>query len=125
MILITGGSFQGKKDWAKEAFQLKDDDFFTCSEGTELDFSKKAVEHLEAFVLGCIREGKDALTFFEEKKEAFQDKILIGDDIFSGVVPMEKENRMWREEAGRLYVSLSKEASEVYRVFLGIGKRLK
>ena len=48
MILIIGGAYQGKLDYAKAAFSLAPEDIFTCT-GTEIDFSKPCVNALEEF----------------------------------------------------------------------------
>ena len=61
----------------------------------------------------------------DEKKELLKDKILICDEISSGIVPLKKEERLWREETGKVLQFLSKESEEVYRIFFGIGTRLK
>ncbi|WP_283692502.1 bifunctional adenosylcobinamide kinase/adenosylcobinamide-phosphate guanylyltransferase, partial [Clostridium perfringens] len=70
-------------------------------------------------------QGKESLSFFKEKKELLKDKILICDEISSGIVPLKKEERLWREETGKVLQFLSKESEEVYRIFFGIGTRLK
>ena len=125
MDLIIGGAYQGKHDKEKEQYKLPEEEIFTCTEKTEPDFSYKALDHLELFVLKCVREGRDAAAFFQKNEALWQDKVLIGEELFSGVVPLEKENRMWREACGALYVYLAKEASAVTRIFLGIPERLK
>ena len=38
MILIIGGAYQGKLDFAKEAFGITDSDVYICDTG-EIDFS--------------------------------------------------------------------------------------
>ena len=40
MILIIGGAYQGKLDFAKEAFGITDEDVFVCKD-SEIDFSKR------------------------------------------------------------------------------------
>ena len=42
MILIIGGAWQGKLDFAKETFGITDAEVFTCT-GEELDFSKRCI----------------------------------------------------------------------------------
>ena len=42
MILIIGGAYQGKLDFAKEAFGITDGDVHTCGAG-EIDFSKRCI----------------------------------------------------------------------------------
>ncbi len=126
MILIIGGAFQGKMDYAKKEFQLKERDIFQCSgEDMVLDFDKKAVNNLERFVLACIREDIDPRECLEEHIEKLRDKIILCDDISQGVVPMDETERAWREMTGRCLVYLGQEADRVIRVFCGIPEIVK
>ena len=45
MVLIIGGAWQGKLEFAKREFHLKDSDIYTCS-GAEIDFSKPCIDRL-------------------------------------------------------------------------------
>ncbi len=134
MILIFGGAFQGKLEYAKNNYNIKT--IHDCGAGvspeagdgfagTEPDFGKDAVCALEKFVLRCVREGREAADFFKENKEKWQDKVLILTDVSQGIVPMDAELRAFREMNGRLMLYLAGEADEVIRVFCGIGKKVK
>lgn len=133
MILIFGGAYQGKLDYAKENFDIKT--VCNCGEidapeaggfaGREPDFSKDAVCALEKFVLKCVKDGVEAADYFKENKEKWQDKVLILTDISQGIVPMDAELRAFREMNGRLMLYLAREAEQVIRVFCGIGKKVK
>ena len=120
MILIIGGAYQGKLDFAKEAFGITDAEVYTCTSG-EIDFSKRCIYKLEDFTYGC----QDPVAYFQANKELWQNSILILQDIFCGVVPMGAENRAWRQRTGRLAQYLSKEAAQVSRIFCGLEQRLK
>lgn len=124
MILIIGGAYQGKLDFAKEAFGITDEDVFVCKD-SEIDFSKRCVYALEKFTLACVREGKDPASYLQEHREAWDDSIFICQDFFCGVVPMEAEARAWRQITGRLAQYLSREAGRVSRIFCGLEQRLK
>ncbi len=41
MILIFGGAYQGKLEYAKEHWNFSDDDVFFCEENLTIDLSKK------------------------------------------------------------------------------------
>ena len=124
MILIIGGAYQGKLDFAKEAFGITEEDVFVCKD-SEIDFSKRCVYALEKFTLACVREGKDPASYLQEHREAWDDSIFISQDFFCGVVPMEAEARAWRQITGRLAQYLSQEADRVSRIFCGLEQRLK
>lgn len=120
MVLIIGGAYQGKLDYAKERFHLTREDICICTPG-KIDFSRKCLYGLEEFVYGM----EDPIGYFREHREQWEDRILICQDIFCGVVPMGAENRLWRQETGRLCQYLSREADEVIRMFCGLEQRLK
>ena len=120
MILIIGGAYQGKLDFAKETLGITDADVHTCSAG-EIDFSKRCIYKIEEFTYGHF----DPIGYFQTHKDEWQDSILILQDIFCGVVPMGTENRAWRQNTGRLAQYLSKEADRVSRIFCGLEQRLK
>ena len=124
MILIIGGAYQGKLDFAKEAFGITDEDVFVCKD-SEIDFSKRCVYALEKFTLACVREGKDPASYLQEHREAWDDSIFICQDFFCGVVPMEAELRAWRQANGRLCRYLAGEADRVSRIFCVLEQRLK
>ena len=147
MILIFGGAYQGKLDYAKKNFDIKT--VVDCSDGTAPDFAADAIYGIDGFVKRCATHGCEALTekkpenqakrqspgsdqppleaadWFSERREAWQDKVLIMTDVSQGIVPMDPELRAFREMNGRLMLRLAAEASEVHRVFCGIGKRVK
>ena len=120
MILIIGGAYQGKLDFAKETFGITDAEVYACVDD-EIDFSKRCIYKIEEFTAHC----DDPIGYFAARREAWQDSVLILQDIFCGVVPMGAENRAWRQRTGRLAQYLSKEAQQVSRIFCGLEQRLK
>ncbi len=134
MHLIFGGAYQGKLDYAKERYQLQDQDIFFCNaeksdaechSEPNIDFKKKAIDGLEEFVLCCVRCGTEARDYLEANREEWKDTIFICTDISSGIVPFEKELRAWREMVGRTLMYLGKEAEEVTRIFCGLPQKIK
>ena len=124
MILIIGGAYQGKLDYAKAAFSLSPEDIYTCN-GAEIDFSKGCVNALEEFCYACVRQDMDPLAYFQSHEEDWQDSILICNDLSSGVVPIDPVQRQWRHTTGRLCQYLASEARQVSRIFCGLEQRLK
>jgi len=120
MILIIGGAYQGKLTFAKEAFDLAEGDIHVCSAGN-MDFSKRCIYALEEFTWGH----PDPVGYFREHRAEWEDSILILRDVFCGVVPMDPQTRLWRQNTGRLAQYLSREAKQVSRIFCGLEQRLK
>ena len=125
MELIIGGAYQGKLDCARKRFSLKDEDIYTCTEADGIAFGTRCIDRLEEFTLWCVRSGQDAVGIMKENRAAWQDSVLICQDIFCGVVPMGADMRAWREATGRLAAYLAAEADSVTRVFCGLEEKLK
>ena len=126
MVLIFGGAYQGKQDYALETYGLSAKDVYQCDlESMVINFDKKVIANLERFILACIKEEVSAKECLEDNIEKLRDKINICDDISQGVVPVDKTERAWREMTGRTMTYLGQEADEVIRVFCGIGTRVK
>ncbi len=119
MDLIIGGAFQGKLEYAKKHFNIKASDVCECWPEKEPDLTKRCLYGYERYVLRCMRAGTEPPTSFDG------DKIIIMNDIFCGVVPVEPEARAWREKAGRVMAAIAANSNTVTRLFCGIPKRLK
>ncbi len=124
MKLIIGGAYQGKRDFAKAAFHLTDANIFTCV-GEEIDFSAPCIDKIEEFTLACVKAGKDPVELFRETESLWKNAVLICQDIFCGVVPIDATMRQWRQETGRLCQYLTKHADSVSRIFCGLEQKLK
>lgn len=128
MILIIGGAYQGKLDYAKEEYGLTDSDVFTCEEGsTAVGFDEKIVDHFERYIFALIKAGQvpEKAVGMQIRAGRYKNRIIICDDISQGVVPMDKMERAWREGVGRTMVRVAKQADKVVRVFCGIPVVLK
>ena len=55
MILIFGGAYQGKLDFAKKKFGVTDRQVFTCTEGFEADQEAKILCNLEQAFLHLVK----------------------------------------------------------------------
>lgn len=120
MILIIGGAYQGKLDYAKAAFGITDDEVYTCT-GAEIDFTKRCINCIEEYIYA----EPNALERFMENRDQWKDSILICRDLSSGVVPMGADLRAWRQRTGRLCQYLAREAEQVSRIFCGLEQRIK
>ena len=125
MILIFGGAYQGKLDYALKTFDITPDDVFHCTRDGELSLEKTIICGLEDFVYSCTVDGIEARDVLSSMEPQLRDKILIADDISQGLVPMDATDRAYREMMGRTLIWLAREADSVFRVFCGLGQQLK
>lgn len=63
--------------------------------------------------------------FFAGKIDVLRECVITGDEIGGGVVPADSFLRKWRDETGKLYQYLAREADIVDRVFAGLAVRMK
>ena len=119
MDLIIGGAFQGKLEYARKKYKLQKSDVCECRIDKEPDLTKRCICGFEKYILWCQRNGKEPQMSFRD------DQIIILGDIFCGVVPIEKEARVWREACGKAGTALAASANSVTRLFCGIPKKIK
>lgn len=86
------------------------------------------INHLHLWVKDLLREGMEEaavqLTILSWVA-THPNTILICDELGNGIVPLEKMDRIWREQTGRLMIELAKQAERVERILCGLGQRLK
>lgn len=111
MILIFGGAYQGKRNFAEEVLGAPEEKIIHLSSQEE---PRK-----------ILLSGEDLGSWIEDNKDSLRDKFVIIQDVSQGLVPMEAEERAFREANGRTMIKLAEMADEVYRVFCGIGTRIK
>ena len=117
-VLVLGGAFQGKRDFVMENFGISQKEIYTFDEEcAEIPVGYKCYEHIERYVYACIKKEKEPVESFPEGS------VIIIDDIFCGVVPMDEFIRHYREEAGRFMQKIAAH-SDVYRVFCKRGIKL-
>lgn len=155
MIFIYGGVYQGKLDYVKREYNVKDEEIYTCKgqmdwESPEdalelLSLAKtihrlekggktvKVINHLENFTFAIAEQLQEvgqtqiqsSVDYFEKNLDIFRDKIIIMEDVSMGIVPIDKVQRIWREENGRLASKIAQNSEQVIRVFCGLAQRLK
>lgn len=109
MILIVGGAYQGKTEYAKEHF------------GGEY----RLLEKYHEVIRRQMQEGKNPLLEVRKLLEMGENLVIISDEVGYGLVPMEKEERQYRECVGRVNCFLAGQAEQVIRVVCGIGSVIK
>ena len=125
MIVVFGGSYQGKLDFTLDKFCLTKDDVCILSEDAKIDFTKKILYGLENYISGAISRNENPIEFFETNIAKLDDKIIVCTDISCGIVPLDPIDRLHRDNTGKVMQILCRSANEVYRVFCGIGEKIK
>ena len=110
MQLYIGGYAQGKLDYVQE--KLK---------GQKVP----VVNDLHLWVKQLLQEGKPAEEIVLQYYKEHPDCIFICDEIGNGIVPMDKQERDYRERVGRLLIRLAEEAETVERIICGMGQKIK
>ncbi len=106
VILITGGASSGKHAWAEKQFP---------------DY--EVISDYETIVREQMKTGLDPLS--EAEKVKGDRLVVILSEIGSGLVPMDPEERLYRETVGRCGCVLAQNAEQVIRMTCGIGTRIK
>lgn len=121
MILIIGGAFQGKREYAETNYENAGEHIFYLNTWARGRFEKAEKD-------GAVLQDKMS----EDTRQALKNKIaddpgliIITDEIGRGIVPAQRRERDFREFVGGLQVMLAQEADEVVRVICGIGQRIK
>lgn len=148
MILIVGGSHQGKSRAALRHFNrangmesssvldgrmMEERGFGGVEELYEALLSADVILHLEKLFEYLMRETENPEDFgsafllqmeAREKAEG-RDRVLTADEIGCGIVPLDPFERDYREREGRFCQRAAAQAREVYRILCGLEMRLK
>ena len=151
MKLIIGGAFQGKKAFAEKlrasqarsaasaalaeevqvtseivsgaASNLAAADGAVC--GFDDIFRAPVLYHFHDYIRRCLEEDRDFSNLAEELMDRNPDIILVTNELGYGVVPIDKFDRRYRESHGRICCRIAAAADQVWRVYCGIGDRIK
>ncbi len=127
MILIIGGAYHNKLSYALKTYNiLKEDmqDGKTCP--LDEAFSKKGIYNLHLYIKRSLEQGfinkENALSLVDNigNKE-----IIICDEIGSGIIPLDKFERSYRDITGQIVSYISEKADQVIRIYYGIPSVLK
>lgn len=119
MVFILGGVSQGKYEFAKNI--AKEDRRIHAHYEKIV---KKQLQNESLNPISPIEEIERQIEIWKQSDE-WKDMVIISEDMGSGIVPIDKFEREYREINGRVNCILAKEADEVYRVVCGIGMRIK
>jgi adenosyl cobinamide kinase/adenosyl cobinamide phosphate guanylyltransferase len=124
MHFIFGGRGMGMLEYAKGLVA----DPAVCDlalGGEESLAASNILVNAHLLVKRKVESGEDAVSYFRQILPVLYDKIVIGEEVGSGVVPIDPFEREWRDETGRVYQLLAAEAGDVTRLWAGIPQILK
>ncbi|CRK80975.1 bifunctional adenosylcobinamide kinase/adenosylcobinamide-phosphate guanylyltransferase [Neobacillus massiliamazoniensis] len=144
MHFITGGAFNGKRAWVKNKYKVTEDDcwlsaYENCSLPTEIKDINQNILILEGIEIWikeltekydsnkCLQIWNECVGhWLKWETEQFNGcVVVIGTDITKGIVPVEKENRFWRDITGWAYQDLAKRSEKVDVIWYGINQTIK
>ena len=109
MKLYIGGAYQGQEELARQ--ENPGVPFFP-------DFHEVIRREITA-------GGQEARAFAEAFCREHPDAVIAANEVGSGIVPMDAEDRAFREAAGRVLCIIARNAEQVTRCICGIGVRIK
>lgn len=126
MKLIIGGAYQGKLDYVMNQFLIYKEEVF-YGESSPYDYlsEKKVITNFHLFVKRLLNDKKNVKEEVTHILDQYPDIVIISDEIGCGIVPIDRIEREYREETGRICCYLAKEANEVIRIQCGIPTRIK
>lgn len=141
MVLVIGGSFQGKlayvkRELEKQGILISEQDIV---DGEFFDVGKsgrhiRVLNRLHRMVWRSMKENAlmDAEAVFEICKRQLEpllaaslQVVVICDEVGYGVIPLEKEQRVYREAVGRVLCYLAQHSEKMERIVGGFPIRIK
>ncbi|MCM1007628.1 MAG: bifunctional adenosylcobinamide kinase/adenosylcobinamide-phosphate guanylyltransferase [Ruminococcus flavefaciens] len=126
MIFITGGAYQGKARYAAEKYDL---DIRDIADGETIGIGNvsgcKCVKNFHILIKRLLDSGENPLESTQKLVIENPDIIIIMNDIGGGIIPLEKSERIWREQVGMIGCFFAGQAECVERIICGIGMRIK
>ena len=123
MILITGGAYQGKTAYIQAHVPCAVTDGAVCTFAEAK--TAKILKNYHILVRRLTAAGTDAECFTGALCSENPYCIILIDEIGSGIIPMDKSERMWRETVGRCGCILAGNARAVIRLVCGIPVAVK
>lgn len=116
MIMVIGGIASGKKAFVTQTLGYAASDISyaeICDKPVVFELHlmvQKSSDDVDVDTLVCQLAAKE---------------VVVCNEVGSGIVPMDEQERTWRERVGRMCTSLAKEARVVVRMQCGIPVFLK
>lgn len=117
MVLITGGAYQGKTEYAIRKFGFSETEIADGSVCNKEDMLKaKCITNYHIFVKRMLEENADIIAFTKLLCIENDKAVVIMNEIGCGIVPLEKKDRVWREMVGKCGCIIAENADTVIRI---------
>ena len=116
MNLVIGGAGQGKLAWALA---------MTGLDGSAVSRTPADPRPILAGLETWLRDETNPMPALERFLAQRPGAVILCDEVGCGVVPMDREDRAWRERVGRTCCALAERADCVIRLYCGIPSILK
>ncbi|WP_033021126.1 MULTISPECIES: bifunctional adenosylcobinamide kinase/adenosylcobinamide-phosphate guanylyltransferase [Geobacillus] len=138
MHFVVGGAFQGKRKWVRERYGVGDGSHIVWQDGYQAPYQAPDDVHgAKTVVLDGLEAAIRRVSDVDEWEKRFGDwrrweaaapgrtVVWIGTDVTQGIVPVDREERRWRDAVGLCYQRLAAMCSRVDRLWCGLAERLK
>ena len=124
MKLVIGGAFQGKKDFAQNAYHVT-----SWADGRNCDWEEVCcaggILHFHEYIRRMLSDGRDPAQLIQRLAKENPDVVIVTNELGYGVVPVDAFDRKHRETTGRVCTQAACQADTVIRVVCGIGQVIK
>ena len=125
MHIILGGKYQGKLSYANKLYTKFPAIYDLEHEHPDSIKAPALITNIHFGVRRLLTENIQPCEFFVSRLKILRHSVIICEEICGGIVPIDEFLRLWRDETGRLYQLLAREADIVDRIFAGLALRLK
>lgn len=147
MHFVTGGHFNGKSQWVRNYYKIKDRSDYTWISAYHNESFEKwdqnqnvcliVLEGIEIYLKKMLDKDLEMQQIVDQTKRLIDDAFVweqgnknrnlvwIGTDISKGIVPIEKKDRLWRDITGWVYQDIVSKSEKVDIIWYGISRKLK
>ena len=144
MHFITGGAFNGKRAWVKKIYSVNRNNYWLSAYDSfplpiyfkDIDQDVIILEGVELWLKDLTKkyDSKESRRIWNscldnwltwEKARVNRKLIVIGTDITKGIVPLEIENRVWRDVTGWAYQDIATKSERVDVIWYGLNQNIK
>lgn len=125
MEVYVGGYSQGKLDYVVSKYSDKDNIIDGSTASEDQCVNADIINHFHLYIKQFGENQEACRESIDRIISGNPEVIIICDEIGLGIVPMEKDERIYRENVGRIMCHVVSKADYAFRIICGIGTRLK